>query len=145
MKWPHCCLRGAVGCCILLVRLVRWSLLDIYIHILNRPIGLNIQISNKNNNRVKSNSGHVPGRLTTKRLGDYPINIITYFREVHLASESRPALRPTQPPVQWVPGNPFNGAKRGRGVTLTTHPHLVPRSRLSRSNISSPPKRHHGV
>jgi hypothetical protein len=27
------------------------------------------------------------------------------------------------PPVQWVPG-----VKRGRGVTLTTHPHLVPRA-----------------
>jgi hypothetical protein len=42
-------------------------------------------------------------------------------------------------------GGPFAGAKRGRGVTLTTHPHLVPRSRMSRSYTSSPPKRHHGV
>jgi len=25
-------------------------------------------------------------------------------------------------------GGPFPEAKRGRGVTLTTHPHLVPRS-----------------
>jgi hypothetical protein len=25
-------------------------------------------------------------------------------------------------------GGPFPGAKHGRGVTLTTHPHLVPRS-----------------
>jgi hypothetical protein len=32
---------------------------------------------------------------------------------------------------------PFPGAKRGRGVTLTTH--LVPRSRMSRSYTSSPP------
>jgi hypothetical protein len=39
----------------------------------------------------------------------------------------------------------FPGVKRGRGVTLTTHPHLVPRSRMSRSYTSSPPKRHHGV
>jgi hypothetical protein len=36
-------------------------------------------------------------------------------------------------------GGPFPGAKRGRGVTLTTHPHLVPRSRMSRSYSSSPP------
>jgi hypothetical protein len=42
-------------------------------------------------------------------------------------------------------GGPFPGAKRGRGVTLTTHPHLVPRSRMSRGYISSPPKRRHGV
>jgi hypothetical protein len=33
-----------------------------------------------------------------------------------------------QPPVQWVPGVLSPGVKRGRGVTLTTHPHLVPRS-----------------
>ena len=32
---------------------------------------------------------------------------------------SRPALGPTQPPIQWVP-------VCGRGVELTTHPHLVP-------------------
>jgi hypothetical protein len=31
-----------------------------------------------------------------------------------------------------------------RGVTLTTHPHLVRRSRMTRSYISSPPKRLHG-
>jgi hypothetical protein len=49
------------------------------------------------------------------------------------------ALRPTQPPVQWVPGGPFPGAKRGRGVTLTTHPHLVPKSRMSRSYTPLPP------
>jgi hypothetical protein len=35
---------------------------------------------------------------------------------------SRPALGPTQPPVQWVPGVLSPGLKRGRGVTLTTHP-----------------------
>ena len=39
----------------------------------------------------------------------------------HLSS---PALGPTQPPVQCVPGlSP--GIKRGRGVTLTPHPLLV--------------------
>jgi hypothetical protein len=31
------------------------------------------------------------------------------------------------------------GVKRGQGVTLTTHPHLLPRSRMSRSYTSSPP------
>jgi hypothetical protein len=33
---------------------------------------------------------------------------------------SRPAISPTQPPVQWEPGS-FPGVKRGWGVTLTTH------------------------
>jgi hypothetical protein len=28
-------------------------------------------------------------------------------------------------------GDPFPGEKRSQGVTLTTHPHLVPRSRMS--------------
>jgi hypothetical protein len=39
-----------------------------------------------------------------------------------VARVSRPALGPTQPPVQWVPGVLSPGLKRGRGVTLTTHP-----------------------
>jgi hypothetical protein len=39
-----------------------------------------------------------------------------------LASVSRPALRPTEPPVQWVLGVLSPGVKRGRGVNLTTHP-----------------------
>jgi hypothetical protein len=56
-----------------------------------------------------------------------------------LASLSRPGLRPTQPPVQWVPGVLSPGLKRGRDVTLTTQPHLVPRSRMSRSYTSSLP------
>jgi hypothetical protein len=34
---------------------------------------------------------------------------------------------------------------RGRGVMLTTHPHLVPRLRMSRRYTSSPPRRLHGV
>jgi hypothetical protein len=36
-------------------------------------------------------------------------------------------------------GGTFPELKRGRGVRLTTHPHLIPRSRLSRSYTSSPP------
>jgi hypothetical protein len=45
----------------------------------------------------------------------------------------------TQPCIQWVPGVLFPGLKSGRGVTLTNHPHLVPRLRMSRSYTSSPP------
>jgi hypothetical protein len=35
---------------------------------------------------------------------------------------SRPALGPTQPPVQCAPGALSPGIKRGPDVTLTTHP-----------------------
>jgi hypothetical protein len=41
--------------------------------------------------------------------------------------------------------SPFPGVKRSRGVTLTTHLHLVLRSRMSRSNTSSLSKLHRGV
>jgi hypothetical protein len=61
-----------------------------------------------------------------------------------LTSVSRPTLGPTQPPVQWVPWALSPGLKRGRGVTLTTHPYLVPRSG-SRRYTSSLPKRLRGV
>jgi hypothetical protein len=53
-----------------------------------------------------------------------------------LVSVSRPTLKPTQPPEQWVPSPRI---KCGQGVTLTTHPHSVLRSRMSRSYISSLP------
>jgi hypothetical protein len=52
-------------------------------------------------------------------------------------SVSRPALRHTQHLVRWVPEVLFPGPKRGRDVTPTTHPPLVPRSRMSRSYTSS--------
>jgi hypothetical protein len=51
----------------------------------------------------------------------------------------RPALGPTQPPVQGVPWALSAGVKRGRGVMLTTHPLLVPRLRTSRSYTSCHP------
>jgi hypothetical protein len=50
---------------------------------------------------------------------------------VQTGSEARPASYPTGT------GGPFPGVNRGRGVTLTTHPHLVPRSGMSSSCSSS--------
>jgi hypothetical protein len=41
-------------------------------------------------------------------------------------------------------GDPFLGVKRGLDATLTTHPHLVQKSRKRRSYISSPPYRLYG-
>ena len=43
----------------------------------------------------------------------------------------RPAMGPTQPPVQWVPGL-SRGVKCGRGMLLTTPPLIVPLSWKSR-------------
>jgi hypothetical protein len=42
-------------------------------------------------------------------------------------------------PCQWVLGVLSPGVKHGRGVMLTTHPHLVPSLSMSRSCTSSPP------
>jgi hypothetical protein len=40
---------------------------------------------------------------------------------------------------------PFSRVKHGRGVTLITHPHLVPKSRTSMSYIASLPWHLHGA
>jgi hypothetical protein len=50
-----------------------------------------------------------------------------------------------QAPAKRVPGILSPEIKRGRGVTLTTHPYLMPRLRMSRSCTSSPPKCLRGV
>jgi hypothetical protein len=60
-------------------------------------------------------------------------------RTFPLISASRPALGPTHPPTQWVPGALSPWVKRGRGVMLITHPLLVPRLRKCRSYTSCHP------
>jgi hypothetical protein len=47
-------------------------------------------------------------------------------RIITQSSVSRPALEPTQPPVQWVPGVISLGLNRER-ATLIIHPHLLPK------------------
>jgi hypothetical protein len=56
-----------------------------------------------------------------------------------LALVPTPALKPTQLPIQWAPGILSPWVKCGRGLTLSTHSHLVPSSRMNRNYPSSPP------
>jgi hypothetical protein len=51
---------------------------------------------------------------------------------------------PTQPPIQWVPGVLSLSERCDWGMTLITHPHLVPSLRKSKSCTSSPPSKHLG-
>jgi hypothetical protein len=55
-----------------------------------------------------------------------------------LGSVSRPTLGSTQPPIQWVLVVLSAGVKRGRAVTLTTHPHLMSKSWISSYTFSHP-------
>jgi hypothetical protein len=58
---------------------------------------------------------------------------------VQTSTETHPASYPMGT------GAPFPGVKCSRGVTLTTHPHLELRSRMSGSYTSWPPWRVHGI
>jgi hypothetical protein len=77
--------------------------------------------------------------LQTGQPGDWGLIPGSGKRIFPLASVSRQALGLAHPPVQWVPGVLSLGLKCGRSMMLTTHPHPVPMSRMSKSYNSSPP------
>jgi hypothetical protein len=56
---------------------------------------------------------------------------------------SRPALRPNQPPLKWVPG--LSREWSDRGVAFTTHTHVASRLTKEWSYTSTPPLVLHGL
>jgi hypothetical protein len=58
---------------------------------------------------------------------------------------SRPVPEPTQISVQWVPRALSLAVKSGRGVMLTAHLHLVPRSKNAWSYTSTSPIHFYGL
>jgi hypothetical protein len=59
-------------------------------------------------------------------------------RKFLFSKSPRPVLKPIQPPVEWVAGTLSLGGS-GRGLNLTTHLHLVMRSRTSAPVLTLPP------
>jgi hypothetical protein len=57
------------------------------------------------------------------------------------STESRLALGPTQPPIQWIPGALSRGVN-GRGMKPTTHLHLLPKLRMVELYLHSPIRLH---
>jgi hypothetical protein len=54
------------------------------------------------------------------------------------STASRSALRPTQPYIQWVLEANSPGVKWDKGLKLTTHLHVMPRSRMVKLYLHSP-------
>jgi hypothetical protein len=67
----------------------------------------------------------IPYNISEPQVSVYPYAIYNSVCN----TVSRMAVGPTQPPIQWVRGSLSLG-QSGRGVKLTTHLHLVPRSRM---------------
>jgi hypothetical protein len=61
-------------------------------------------------------------------LDDRAIGVRSLAGAKDFSSILRPALGPTQPPVQWVPGVLSPGVKARPGRDADHSPHLVPRS-----------------
>jgi hypothetical protein len=123
---------------------------DIKTKSVTKPVGIEVFCNNATSIRaflgliatLQGESGSSVSTVSGYGLDDREIEVQSPAEARHfpLASVSRPALGPSQSPVQWVPGVLSLGVKGGRGVTLTTHTHLVLRSRMSRSYTSSPPQ-----
>jgi hypothetical protein len=106
-----------------------------------------MELGNQTDNLKELNFKRFDGLMTIKGSWGSPVSIVSDYRlatGVRFPAEAKDfssslcvqtTLRPTQPPIQWVPGI------LSLCVTLTTHPHLVPRSRMSMSYTSSPPQR----
>jgi hypothetical protein len=105
-------------------------------------------------------SVHILNMFIFPKMPGSSVSIVSYYGLDDLAIEVRsPAetiglfLYITFPDRLWGPPSPlyneywgpFPGLKRDRGVTLTTHPHLVLKSRMSGSYTWYPPKRLRGV
>jgi hypothetical protein len=69
----------------------------------------------------------VVGIVTGYGLDNWGVRVWTPVESRILSTLSRPALRPTQPPSQWVPGALSPGQSRW-DVKLTTYLRLIPRS-----------------
>jgi hypothetical protein len=89
----------------------------------NRNVSCGIQSDQQNSDCEPSSSGSIVSDYGPGDRGSMPGRS---KRIVPLSSVSRPALCPTQPPVQWVPGVLSPEVKQGQDVTLTTRPHIVP-------------------
>jgi hypothetical protein len=63
--------------------------------------------------------------------------------QARLSHPSRPALGPTQPPIQWVPALPSGKERTRRGIDKL--PRLAPRLKKEECYTSNPPLGRHGI
>jgi hypothetical protein len=104
---------------------------------ISKPCQFLRDYTGKNIRESYSSYKYVQADRRTERTQNEPLTVVCWVniksvhtenREIQLVIvqmlHNRPALGPTQPPIQWAPGVHSRRVKRSRGVTLTTHPHL---------------------